>query len=79
MTCQKTSLFVVLFGQNIFLYLVSKYKKAPIFIPIVFLSLFFHLLTCTNPNTLMDAKQWVKVLFLFLLSRPYIFGNLRTT
>ena len=61
-----------------FLYPVIRYKK-PMFMPIVFLSLFFHLLTYTNPNILIDAKQLVLTLFLLRLFEPYVFYNHRIT
>ena len=32
-------------------------QKKPMFMPIIFLFLAFHLLAYTNPNILMDAKQ----------------------
>ena len=43
----------------------------------VFLSLAFRLLTYTNPNILIDAKQWVKALPLFLIFESFVFHNSR--
>ena len=53
--------------------------KKPIFVSTIFLSLFSHLLACTNPTSLMGAKQYALILFLFVFSVPYVFDNLRTT
>ena len=44
----------------------------------IFLSLVFHRYEHTNPSTLMDAKQWVKVLLLLRFFEPSIFYNHRT-
>ena len=64
--------------QKIFCIWSSNAKK-PILTSIIFLSLFFHLMTYTNPNTLTDAKQWTLTLLLFLLFRPFGPHNHRTT
>ena len=53
---RKISLFVVLFRSKKFLYLVIRYKKGLCLCTKCFYP-FFHLLTYTNPNILMDAKQ----------------------
>ena len=58
----KNHLFLFLLGQKSF---ASSHQtqKRPIFIPTSFCFLFSLLLTCTNPNILMDAKQWVRAFF----------------
>ena len=53
--------------------------KKGLFYPHNFSASFFRRLTYTNPNILRDAKQWVKVLLLFLLFLPYVFDSSRTT
>ena len=53
----KEGIFIlVLFSQKIF-YIQSPDIKKPIFMPIIFLSVIFDLLTYTNPSILMGAKQ----------------------
>ena len=45
-----------------------------------FFCLFFsRLLTYTNRNILMDAKQWVGALILLRLFEPFVFDNPRTS
>ena len=44
-----------------------------------FPSLFFHLLTYTNPSHDRDAKWWVRGLLLFFVSGPSVFDNHHTT
>ena len=73
-TFNKEDIFIYSsFWSKTFLYPVTKHKK-PKFMPTTFLFLFSLLLTCTNPRTLMDVKQWLKVLLLlrfFDPSEPY--------
>ena len=57
------------------MYPVITYKKKPMFMPIIFLSNFFHFLTYTNPTILMDAKQLALTLLLLRLSDPFFFDN----
>ena len=68
--------------EHIFSFLVLSPKKIlisghqtqkPIFIPTIFVSLVFHPWEHTNPNILMGAKQWVRVLFLFSPFEPCVF------
>ena len=61
--------FLVLFGQKIFC--TGHQIQKPIFTPIIFLSIFFHLLT--SPSILMDTKQWVRALLLLRIFEPFIF------
>ena len=61
-------IFFISFGWKEKLYPVARYKKRPLFISTISLCLIFHLLTYTNPSTLMGAKQWVRALPLFVLS-----------
>ena len=53
-------------------------QKGPVY-PHNFSVSFFHLLACTNPSTLMDSKQWVRALPLFLLFEPCGFDDPYTT
>ena len=39
----------------------------------IFLFFVLHLLPYTNPNILMDAKQWVRALLLLRLFEPFLF------
>ena len=63
-TFNKEDIFILfLFGQKSFCIQSSDTKK-PMFMPTIFLSFFFfHLLTYTNPNFLMGARQWALTLF----------------
>ena len=79
MTQQKTSLFVVLFRSKNFFASFHQTQKRPIFMPIVFLPLVFRLLTYTNLNILMNAKQCVRALPLFLIFGLSIFHSFYTT
>ena len=60
-------------------FFVSGHTKKPMFMPIIFLSLFFHPQEHTNPNILMDAKQWTLTLLLLRLSGLFVFYGLHTT
>ena len=66
------------FGSTIFC-IRSPDTKRSMFIPTTFLSLFSLLLTFTNPNILIYAKQWVRALLLLRLSEPSVFYNHHTT
>ena len=59
--------FIFVLDQNFF---VSGHQaqSRSIFISTIFLFLFFRLQEHTNPTILMDARQWVKIPLLFLLS-----------
>ena len=50
-------------------------QKDPYLMPTIFLSLFFHLLTHTNPAILMDATQLTLTLILLRLFVPCIFDD----
>ena len=52
-----------------------RYKEGLYFMTTFFLYPFFHVLTYTNANILMDGRQWVKVLFLLRLFVPCVFGG----
>ena len=54
-------------------------QKRPMSTPTIFLSLFFRLQEHTNSTILMDARQGVGVLPLFLLFVPCVFDNHNTT
>ena len=47
--------------------------------PTIFLFLFSRLLTYTNPSALMDDRQWVEALLLFLLFGLCVFYTHHTT
>ena len=76
MAWQRASLFLILLGQKRFCIWSPDAKKS-IFIPTIFLFLFFHPQEHTNPTTLMDAKQQTLTLLLFLLFKLFIFDGLR--
>ena len=70
-------LFLVILGQEMFC-IRSPDTKRSIFMPTMLLHPFFHLLTYTNPNILMDAKQQARALLLLKLFEPFVFYGLRT-
>ena len=52
-------------------------QKKSMFMPTIFLSLFFHLLSYTNPNILMNAKELALALLLLRLSGSCILYGYR--
>ena len=58
------------------LYLVTKHKKEHAYahnFSVSFLSSFYRLIVFTSPTILMDVRQWVGFLLLFLLFEPFVF------
>ena len=62
-------------NTSVSLMLNSSDLKAHAYVHNFSVSFFFHLLTYTTPNILMDARQWVRALLLFLLFGFYVFDS----